>query len=46
MEEIFANDMMDRALIPNICKQLIQHDIKKNNPTKKWAEELNQKEHK
>ena len=29
-EKIFANDMTDKGLISNICKQLIQLNIKKN----------------
>ena len=30
-EEIFANDMTDKGLIPKICKHLIQLLIKKTN---------------
>ena len=34
----FANDMTDKGLISNICKQLIQFNIKAS--IKKWEEEL------
>ena len=41
--KIFANDLSDKALIPNIYMKSSYNSMSKkvNNPVKKWAENLN-----
>ena len=39
MGKIFANDMIDKGLISEIYKQLIQLNVNKNT-TKKWLEDM------
>ena len=41
-EKIIANEATDKELISKICKQCLQLNSRKiNDPSKKWAKELN-----
>ena len=40
-EKITANETTDKRLISKIYKQLIQLNIRKTNPIKKWEKDIN-----
>ena len=41
-EKIFANDISDKGLVPEIYTELIKINTQKtNNPEKKWAKDMN-----
>ena len=41
-EKIIENETTDKGLISQICKQIIQFNVRKtNNPIKKWEKDLN-----
>ena len=40
-EKIFVEDVTDKGLISKTYQQLIQLNLKKPYPLKKWAEDLN-----
>ena len=40
-EKIFANDILDKGLVSKIYKEFTKPHTQKNNPVKKWAEDMN-----